>query len=75
MLVTPLSILIVVYATLILAFNHPHPKPIIIDTDIYSDVDDLGALAIANVLSKFGLAELKGVVISTGSEYGALVVD
>nr|OQO17858.1 hypothetical protein B0A51_13780 [Rachicladosporium sp. CCFEE 5018] len=65
--------------TLTLALHQPqpqvHPKPIIIDTDIYSDVDDLGALAIANVLSNFGLAELKGVVISTGSEYGALTVD
>ncbi|KAK6439483.1 hypothetical protein LTR95_004316 [Oleoguttula sp. CCFEE 5521] len=71
--------LALIRATLTLALAqhqlHIHAKPIIIDTDIYSDVDDLGALAIANVLSNFGVAELKGVVVSTGSEYGALTVD
>ncbi|KAI1137151.1 nucleoside hydrolase [Hypoxylon sp. FL0543] len=47
-------------------------KPIIIDTDIFSDVDDVGSLAIANVLHNFGLADLRGVAINTHSKYGAL---
>ncbi|OTB05605.1 hypothetical protein M426DRAFT_319596 [Hypoxylon sp. CI-4A] len=49
-------------------------KPIIIDTDIFSDVDDVGSLAIANVLHNCGLADLRGVVVNTHSKYGALAV-
>ena len=47
-------------------------QPIIIDTDIMSDVDDVGALAVANVLHNCGLADIKGVVVNTHSNYGAL---
>lgn len=47
-------------------------QPIIIDTDLFSDVDDVGALTIANVLHNCGLADLRGVVISSPSHYGAL---
>ena len=50
----------------------PQAQPIIIDTDIYSDVDDVGSLTVANVLHNCGLAELRGVVINTNSKYGAL---
>lgn len=49
-------------------------KPIVIDTDVYSDVDDIGALAVANVLHNYGLADLRGVAVNTHSEYGALAV-
>ena len=47
-------------------------KPVLIDTDIFSDVDDVGSLAVANVLHNNGLADLRGVVINTPSKYGAL---
>ncbi|PTB68382.1 nucleoside hydrolase [Trichoderma citrinoviride] len=47
-------------------------QPIIIDTDLFSDVDDVGALAVANVLHSCGLADLKGVVLNTPSNYGPL---
>lgn len=47
-------------------------KSIIIDTDIKDDVDDTGALAIANVLHNCGLCDLKAVMINTHSHYGAL---
>lgn len=50
----------------------PTAQPIIIDTDIFSDVDDLGAIATANVLHNCGLADLRGVAINTQSRYGAL---
>ncbi len=46
-------------------------QPIIIDTDLFGDVDDIGALTIANVLHNCGLAELKGIAINTPSQYGA----
>ncbi|KAI0882123.1 nucleoside hydrolase [Annulohypoxylon maeteangense] len=49
-------------------------KPIIIDTDIFSDVDDVGSLTVANALHNYGLADLRGVAINTGSKYGALAV-
>lgn len=48
------------------------PKPIIIDTDIFSDVDDVGAIAVANALHNCGMVDLQAVVINTPSEYGAL---
>ena len=48
------------------------PKRIIIDTDIFSDVDDVGAIAVANTLHNCGTVDLKAVIINTPSEYGAL---
>lgn len=56
-------------------FHQHHPKPIIIDTDIFSDVDDVGALAVANVLHHCGYASLEAVMINTGSKYGALAAN
>ncbi|TFA99736.1 hypothetical protein CCMA1212_008462 [Trichoderma ghanense] len=47
-------------------------QPIIIDTDLFSDVDDVGALAIANLLHNCGLADLRGIVLNTPSHYGPL---
>ncbi|KAF7196023.1 hypothetical protein HII31_02649 [Pseudocercospora fuligena] len=47
-------------------------KAIIIDTDIMGDVDDIGALAVANVLYNCGMADLKAVMINTNSSYGSL---
>ncbi|KAF2168700.1 hypothetical protein M409DRAFT_65135 [Zasmidium cellare ATCC 36951] len=46
-------------------------QPIIIDTDLFGDVDDASALAVANVLHNCGLADLRGVAINTHSKYGA----
>ena len=48
------------------------PKPIIIDPDIFSDVYDIGAIAVANTLHNCGKVDLRAVVINTPSEYGAL---
>lgn len=47
-------------------------KPILFDTDIFSDVDDVGALTIANQLHRCGAADLRGVFVNTQSEYGSL---
>lgn len=46
-------------------------KPVVIDTDIFSDVDDVGALAVANVLHNHGMANIRGVMINSNSIYGA----
>ena len=61
-----------VSATLGTKSSSSHAKAIIIDTDIMTDVDDVGALAIANVLHNCGLCDLRGVVVNTQSRYGAL---
>lgn len=47
-------------------------QAIVLDTDLFSDVDDVGALTIANVLHNCGLADLRGIAINTPSKYGAL---
>ncbi|KAI0176493.1 nucleoside hydrolase [Hypoxylon sp. FL1284] len=63
-------------ASFAIAQDIPSPprKPVIIDTDIFSDVDDVGSLAVANVLHNYGLADLIGVAVNTQSKYGALAV-
>lgn len=49
-------------------------KPVIIDTDLCADVDDVGALAIANIVHNCGLCDLRAVTLNTRSRYGALAV-
>ena len=44
------------------------PKPIIIDTGIFSDVDDIGAVAVANTLHSYGKEDLRAIVTNTPSE-------
>lgn len=51
------------------------PVPLIIDTDFSSDVDDVGALAIANALVDNGEARLLAVMVNTPSRWGAPAVD
>jgi inosine-uridine nucleoside N-ribohydrolase len=46
----------------------------ILDTDLASDCDDAGALAVANVLARNGEAELLAVMGSTGGPYVAPAV-
>ncbi len=48
---------------------------LIIDTDMFSDVDDAGALAIANDAVGTGRVQLLGVMIDTPSKWGAPAAD
>jgi hypothetical protein len=67
-----LTLLVLLFvATSCLSTEHS-PKPIIIDTDIFSDVDDIGAIAVANTLHNCSIVDLRAVIINTPSEYGAL---
>ncbi|KAJ5619712.1 hypothetical protein N7510_003696 [Penicillium lagena] len=50
-------------------------QPVIIDTDIFGDVDDVGALTVANTLQNCGLADVRGIAINTHSKYGALAAN
>ena len=49
-------------------------KRLIIDTDIFSAVDDVGALTIANVFHNAGDVEILGVMVNTPSKWGPLAV-
>lgn len=44
---------------------------LIVETDIFSDVDDVGALAIAHALADEGLCEILAIGVNTPSIYGA----
>jgi len=66
------ALLILLAATARSSSTEFRPKPIIIDTDIFSDVDDIGAIAVANTLHNCGIVDLRAVIINTPSEYGAL---
>lgn len=46
------------------------PKRLIIETDVYSDVDDIGALAVAHHYADDGLAELLSIGVNTPSTHG-----
>lgn len=48
----------------------PVGVPIIIETDMFCDVDDMGALAIAHVLADEGRARLLCVSVNTTSRFG-----
>lgn len=69
------TVAIFCFINLGLAATSSNPRPVIIDTDIMSDVDDVGALAVANVLHNCGMADLKGIAINTHSKYGALAAN
>lgn len=47
------------------------PTRLIIETDFFSDVDDVGALAVAHALADLGEVELAAVSINTPSRFGA----
>jgi len=51
------------------------PRPILVDTDICAAVDDVAALAMANVMHSRGEARLLGVLVDTRGDAGAAAVD
>ncbi|WP_168200979.1 nucleoside hydrolase [Allokutzneria sp. NRRL B-24872] len=72
-----LSILsaVVVTATLVVPVTPAAPVPLIIDTDICAAVDDVPALAMANLMHSKREAKLLGVMVDTKGEAGAAAVD
>jgi hypothetical protein len=51
------------------------PVHLILDTDISTDVDDVGALALANASQDNGKVDLLAVMVDTASKWGAPAVD
>ena len=57
-------------AALVSVATAPSPVKLIIDTDMSTDCDDVGALCIAHALEQRGEAELLAVVHDTGVATG-----
>ncbi len=51
------------------------PQRLILDTDISSDVDDVGAVAVLHALADQGKAEILGMMVSSGDPYGGLCLE
>ncbi|HEV7468622.1 MAG TPA: nucleoside hydrolase [Pseudonocardia sp.] len=51
------------------------PVRLIVDTDLFSDADDAGALAVAHALQDQGGVRLLGVMVNSRSRWGAPAVD
>ena len=68
---------IIVFIMLILTgCGNPRAERVILDTDMGSDCDDVGALALLHHYAATGRAEILGVIYSSGAvPYGAGVVD
>src|ERR1035437_801616 len=70
------SLLIITAAKCVSAVDSASPPIIIFDTDMGSDVDDAGALAVLHKLVDHGEAEIAGVIFSSGkNKYGIGVCD
>ena len=57
--------------------NSPHTKgtPVIFDTDLDSDVDDVGALAVLHALANNGEAKILAVIVTSDDMYSPLCAD
>lgn len=53
----------------------PLPVPVIFDTDMDSDCDDLGALAVLHALSDLGEAEILAVITTTDDPFSPVCAD
>lgn len=49
----------------------PAPKPVILDTDLAFDVDDVAAIAVACALDNLGEISLKAVITNSANDYSA----
>jgi hypothetical protein len=63
------------YAVMTLMLAIAEPPRVIIDTDLRSDVDDAGALAVVNALADHGECELIGVVASQTGPHIVAAID
>lgn len=58
----------------LIVMGHALGVPLILDTDLATDVDDVGALAVAHALADNGEAEILGIMHNTGYRYGPAVI-
>lgn len=69
---TIFNCIVIAVATCLVACSTDNPIPkVILDTDISSDVDDVGAVAVLHSLEKQGDVEILGMVVSSGDQWSA----
>ena len=56
-------------------FTHKNAVPVILDTDMESDVDDVGALAMLHALADKGEVNILGVMVCALNEWSVLCAD
>ena len=75
----PLMLILFVLLASILFFRFPvvseSPTLIILDTDISSDVDDVGAVAVLHALVNQGKARILGMMVSSGDPWSVPCLD
>jgi len=75
-LIRKVFILVVFQCALFPALSHARMSvPIILDTDMESDVDDVGALAMLHALADRGEAQILAVMVSAKNPYAAACAD
>ncbi len=52
-----------------------YPNPVILDTDISADVDDVGAVSLLHALADKGDIEIIGVMVSSGDPWSTSCID
>lgn len=55
--------------------NDRKPLPVILDTDMDSDVDDVGALAMLHTYEKLGWVKILGIIVTSDERYAATCTD
>ncbi|WP_420150503.1 nucleoside hydrolase [Spirosoma sp.] len=58
-----------------LATPEADPMAVILDTDMDSDVDDVGALAMLHAYERAGKARILGVIVTSDEQYSAVCTD
>lgn len=76
-LIMTLRLYLIFFSFLVITSAYPHAKPIkiIFDTDIDSDVDDVGALAMLHTLADNNIVEILGVIVTSDDEHAASCTD
>lgn len=72
---TPLTVLSVLLAASLVQAAQPAPVPIIFDTDIMGDVDDVGAVAILHTLANRGEAKILAMGVCVKNPWSPLCLD
>ncbi|SHG16058.1 Inosine-uridine nucleoside N-ribohydrolase [Fodinibius roseus] len=55
--------------------GYAQPLKVILDTDIDSDVDDVGALAMLHTLADHGAVDILGIIVTSGERHAPLCAD
>lgn len=69
------KILLALLTSLLAASAYAQPVKVILDTDIDSDVDDVGALAMLHTFADHGAVDILGVIVTSDDRHAPLCAD